>query len=521
MSMDEPVPREGRGIGIYLLLCATAALWADLGTLHRLQHGDSLLPVLVSLQRWTPFFWEQDRYGMLIPLLARPVRSPFGNLLLQGFLNVSCGLSTFFLLARYMVRDWTYAIVGAVGAATFLVLAPALYRFDYLMDANYGVWMTLGLGGLLVLAGPGGGTTSWARRLVALVLIMLAHWVYLATALYLVPLVVFRALLAPGFFREAWRGLRPSSLSREELAEVAGRVARSEACQASVLLCLGFFVGIELTELTPHHQTSFTTLPMGEWPGAWASLVEQTWRALAPGGWPLTLGVGAVVVVSWCLAGGVERRASIPWREATALVATAIVVALFLGTKRWLKINLYVPRYLLPSVLLTQAALSMLIVVPLCRRVELIGVRRKLPVLIGFLLLASVATAYGLPSPRRVRDDLERFGGMTADVLEAGCTHIAGDYWTVWPAVFHANLTLYERGQSRTVWAATFRAQPASKLWWDTPQAERCACIPAGDPFGENWLISFGFHGFRDVERRPTIRVLRRRVEPPGDTPNP
>src|SRR4051812_36376544 len=98
--MDKPPPHDPPGIGICLLLCALSALWADLGTLHRLQHGDSLLPVLVSLQRWTPYFWEQDRYGMLIPWLARPVTHPFGNLLLQGFLNVFCGLSAFFLLPR-------------------------------------------------------------------------------------------------------------------------------------------------------------------------------------------------------------------------------------------------------------------------------------------------------------------------------------------------------------------------------------------------------------------------------------
>src|SRR5262249_22276397 len=155
------------GIGVYLLLCAGAALWVDLGTLHRLQHGDSLLPVLVSLQRWTPFFWEQDRYGMLIPLLARPVTHPLGNLLFQGFLNGTCGMSAFFLLARFLVRRPAYPLVGALGATTFLLLAPAPYRFDYLMDANYGVWLSLGLGGLIV-AEPGPRGPTWGRRLVAL-----------------------------------------------------------------------------------------------------------------------------------------------------------------------------------------------------------------------------------------------------------------------------------------------------------------------------------------------------------------
>src|SRR5260370_42498605 len=115
--MDKPpLPdRDVPGIGICLLACALAALWADLGTIHRLQHGDSLLPVLVSLQRWTPFFWEQDRYGMLIPLLARPLANPLTNLLFQGFLNVTCGLAAFFLLARYLVPGPTYPMVGALG----------------------------------------------------------------------------------------------------------------------------------------------------------------------------------------------------------------------------------------------------------------------------------------------------------------------------------------------------------------------------------------------------------------------
>ena len=32
-----------------------------------------LVPALVSLQQWTFFYWEQNRYGMLIPFLTRPL----------------------------------------------------------------------------------------------------------------------------------------------------------------------------------------------------------------------------------------------------------------------------------------------------------------------------------------------------------------------------------------------------------------------------------------------------------------
>jgi hypothetical protein len=517
----------GGATGFYLLLCAGAALWIDLGTLHRLQHGDSLLPVLVSLQRWTPFFWEQDRYGMLIPWLVQPVRHPFWNLLAQGFLNVFCGLAAFFLLARYLLRDPAWPLVGCLGAVAFLTLAPAPYRFDYLMDANYGVWMSLGLGGLIVAepaaaaaAGAGESLRTWGRRLVALGLIGLAHWAYSAAVLYLGSLVVFQVVLAPGFRQTALERLHHLPDSRRALAAGLARAARSGPGQALLMLIVGFLAAMRLASISRHQQTSYARLALVDWPGAWAQMIRVTWQALAPGAWPIGLSLAAGLVVFSALVLGRPRPAAIPWREAAALIATALVVALFLGTRRWLKINDYVPRYLIPSALLVQAALAMVIVVPLSAQISARG-RRTWPALIGILLLASAAWAYGLPSVRRVRADLDRFGRLTPDVLAAGCTHIAGNYWTVWPAVFHVNLTLYERGESRTIWGVTFRGQPASERWRGIPLNQRCACIEANDPYGDNWLLSFGMTRFRDVARRQTVRVLRRLPDPPEPGANP
>src|SRR5436305_14423335 len=74
------------------IVAAGLAVWIGLGTLHDYDHADSLLPVLVSTQRWTPFFWGQDRFGMLIPLLAMPIRHPLGNLLAQGWMMTAAGL---------------------------------------------------------------------------------------------------------------------------------------------------------------------------------------------------------------------------------------------------------------------------------------------------------------------------------------------------------------------------------------------------------------------------------------------
>ena len=172
-----------------------------------------------------------------------------------------------------------------------------------------------------------------------------------------------------------------------------------------------------------------------------------------------------------------------------------------MGTRVWLKLNVYAPRYLLPSVFLTQAALAMLIVEPLGSAM-MARQRRWLPIVVASLLLLGVTWGYGFPSLRRVRADVDRLSVLTPDVLASGCTHIAGDYWTVWPAIFHVNLALYERSDPRTIWGVTFGGQPTSTIWRTSPQEEHCACIPVNDPFGDNWLISFGLSRFRDVQRR-------------------
>ena len=72
---------------LLLLLVGATAAWMNLASLHESEHADSLLLVLVSTQRWTPFYWGQDRFGMLLPLLAMPVRQPVLNMVVQGFLS--------------------------------------------------------------------------------------------------------------------------------------------------------------------------------------------------------------------------------------------------------------------------------------------------------------------------------------------------------------------------------------------------------------------------------------------------
>ena len=87
---------------VVLIVVSALAAWIGLGSLHDLQHADSLLTVLISTQRWTPFFWGQDRFGMLVPLLAMPLRHPLANLLAQGWLMSTAALLAPFVMARFL-----------------------------------------------------------------------------------------------------------------------------------------------------------------------------------------------------------------------------------------------------------------------------------------------------------------------------------------------------------------------------------------------------------------------------------
>src|SRR5262249_55293686 len=109
----------------------------------------------------------------------------------------------------------------------------------------------------------------------------------------------------------------------------------------------------------------------------------------------------------------------------------------------------------------------------------------------------------------KVRNDLDaRIGKFTADIIHTRCTHVAGSFWNVWPAVFHANAILHERHEDRTVWGITFRAEVPARRWWTGSFAGMRVAVPREDHKAEIWLSHFCFPPMVVVENRPTIRIL-------------
>jgi hypothetical protein len=479
----------GHRAAILLATVAVAAALVDLGGLHRFERGDSIVPVLVSLQRWTPFYWDQERYGMLVPLLALPVRDPLWNLLVQRLLLAIAGLGAVLLLARHVLtgRDWPLA--GTLATAGLLAAAPAPWLFEYLFDQPYGLSLALAAAGLAVAEPKGGDRRRWPRAAWGGLLVVAAHWINAATGILLLVLALARAAV--------------DRIEGEDPRAVRMRLFRDGA-----LLVVGLAAGQVLLRLYPVFagqplRLHVAPLPLAALPGAWTALLANAWRDA--GRWPSILCVAAVAGTALLALAPLRAHLTGALLRAAALAAAALGYALFAGSLRWVEENAFHWRYLAPSAVLLHLAAASLLAEPLAR------LRRtaRAAGLVALALMPVAALAGGLPSLARVRADLDRVAGrLTPDVLAARCDLVAGDYWSVWPAVFHASLVLYERGEARRVWGVSHRTNPTIWQWWDRRAGLRI-CRPRGeDAPAERWLRSYHVWPVRIVERRETVDVL-------------
>jgi hypothetical protein len=148
------------------------------------------------------------------------------------------------------------------------------------------------------------------------------------------------------------------------------------------------------------------------------------------------------------------------------LLGTAAAELLILGTTGWVHQNEFRIRFLAATLLATATAGPVLLLGLLLegRPVRWTRVANALA-LAALLPLAFLR--YGPPSPAAARAALAAGpGGADARRIVAdGCTHVLGDYWSVWPAVFQARVMGRERGEERKVWGITFRSLPTLDLW--------------------------------------------------------
>jgi hypothetical protein len=464
----KPLPR-------YLLLCAVAALWIDFSRIHLGQTSDSLIPVLVSLQQWTPFYWEQSRFGMLTPLLAMPFQHPLANLLVQDGVMIFAGLAAIGLLTRFFIRSRIWFTVACGSCAIFLLCLAEPLRCDYLIAQPYGLSFSLGLAAILLLE----KRRTWRRRSIVTVLMLLASWVNLAVGPALI-LIVLARWTVHGFRRR-----------RAPLSLLA-------------LLFLGTIAGFVFERIAPFRDSQITrATALRHWAGACESLVTN---AIEQGGPAyrdiLLLAVAATLGIAF-----MRGRRVVAWHAAAALLLSALLLVLFAGRSRWAVLNAGMPRYVYMAMLALQTAPLAALAAPLAGWLGKRG-RRLGSWAAATSVVAAIGVTYGRPSASVVRACLdERLGGATDAILQSGCTHVAGGYWRVWPAVFHANWRLREHGESRTTWGVTYRSLPTMPRWTRSVDQQSAVAVLGKDEISER-LLEKHFPPLR-VERQNPIEVRR------------
>jgi len=316
---EQTQPGQPRYQAILLaFVCVAAALWIDSAGFHRPHDRDSIVPVMVSLYRWIPFYWEQDRLGMLVPLLAIPFRSPLANLLVQSAVNASCGLAAFFLSARYVMREgWIFT--GAVSAAGFLWFNTKQALFQYLGSAQpYGVGLCLGLAGLLLLENA--KRSRPLRISASLIFLLAASWVDAAVIFVLLPLVLFRCYLD---------GSVPTTFMLR-----AKRCLNSNVALALALIFLSFlssyvFSGI-VSSSAAYGDWPYSPMQPWRWPAVWIEFGKTAWSEY--------LSQGDGIVMALLLVMGVllrlwrSLRTHAPNSAAANLLISSLISFLLMGS---------------------------------------------------------------------------------------------------------------------------------------------------------------------------------------------
>jgi hypothetical protein len=453
-----PPPGRWSRFGLVALPVAVGLLAAFAPGLHRHQDADSIVPVLMSVTPggWTPYYWEQNRFGMLTALLARPVQGSFENLLFQTFLTAAAAAGGVCLGTYYWSGRAARVLPAAFVILMFFALAPAYYQFQYLSTIYpFGVATVLAYGALVLVPDD---RRSPVRVLAAAICAATSAWVGANAALLLGLAVGTRAISE--FFCDADTRRR----LRAELVGVHGEPAR--------LAVLGFGILADqvLQRLVPFRTTWVRVPPTADWPGLVTGAIGGVFAE--SGGFA----AGAVLA---CGLAVLARRDGRSVRGILAIVVAAglycaIMAILFKGR----------PRYLQPAALLLAAAAA-----PRLRD----DCRGLAPVVVFLSLTVGWFRLYA-DADRNLTATLDERLGRHARAIEAADpTFLAGNYWDVWPAVYHTNWQR-ERAGRPAVWGLSHRSWPTEPLWRPLAgPAVRVLLFPPNpdEPVPEDWLREY------------------------------
>lgn len=463
-----------------LVLLVVALAWGLAPGTHADFNGDSAIYPLASTQAWTPFYWGHARIGMLVPLLAIPLRDPTINYLAQ--VSVASLVTLLGLVGLHRIL----APLGrgtALSLATLAVLAfgLALPGHHALLISNHGLGLALALAGRAALASPHPGW--WVLGGLGMILGIYSNQ---GLGPFMAALAAFE-VVAAGW--RARRGARPAGRWRRPLR--LGLVVVASYATVRILSAR-----LDLTGTT-----NLGFLPVSGWPHGWASLAANAvadWGPLGSWAWAL-LGLATLVAYR---AGGRPRRVLLGrLRRSLPLAAASLAYAAALGITTHIAENEFHSRYVLPGLLVAVAiATSALAGAGRARWGRASALRRWLgprpgapSLAAGAAALVALALNLGVPSISACEAAITRLhGDLARRVVDSRCTHLVANYWRAWPAVLLANTELYRAGSSRQVFGVAYRAAPTMMAWLGAdPAGFRVGVSPPDllDQEREDWRV--------------------------------
>jgi len=390
------------------------------------QNADGLLLAIMSLQKPTVYYWGADRYGILTALLAVWIRNPTLNMYSQILIQLCAGLTAPLFFCSMILRRASDAWRAALLSDCLMILfgSGTMMKQLFVGASPYGTSLACAGLATIALRATSGRLGGVLLKLLGAALLVTAYIVNFGLVIIALPLVGLFALVVPSVHSTRL-------LVLHGLAAVVGYLLPR-------ILVPDFHTSLSL-------QISFANMTR------YAAVV---WNVT--GWWLMSatlLPAVALILYLWL------ARRHRPAILVLILVAATVGVAIFnfdvIASSRWLVMNRFHVRYIVPDYLLLMSigglslwlAAKFMLRSATARSVVFAG-------LTALLLLAAFLRQHGhrADNSNIIADDRRDLARAVAEQYVAhSLDGIAArgrstGYWDVWPAVFLTEQYHYDSG---------------------------------------------------------------------------
>ncbi|MDX2154338.1 MAG: hypothetical protein SFV54_26595 [Bryobacteraceae bacterium] len=458
-------------MALLLLSLLFAAVSINFSWVQGHHNSDTLLLPLISIERYTPYYWGDNRYGMLVPLLATPIRDYVWNTLFQTQILTLAAFGCVVAFHVWYLRPKPAFDVEALSGACLSVVLILLVLRPTPRTAE-----------IFVLAHP--YLLSLLPVLIAAGVLLRSQW--RLPARLLLP---FAALLAAFWIN---RSMAPLALAlvavlpaaMPYIKSVPVRLASLAIVVTAAVLAFAYGAGFPGSDAT-------ALVPLQTVPSAVAALATKTAEHIVH---PFRLAVLLVAAALVCKRVGHSI-------DTLIFLSLAVGLAAAMASLKWVQAGQFEPRYwtsplalvLLPSA----AAVSQLVL-------RVLGPETAGKIVSALGLLLAAVLGFGIPSPGTARHTVVSASAVhQRGIIALRCTHFVGNYAAGWQAAFHQRATRPEK----SLHALTMRAEVLANQWNAVPPDLRVYCGLCGDPEREFYEHHFGLPKMKLIGKSDGICV--------------